>query len=355
MERRPMRRVLDKALPGQDRQTQEGLNHETNSDRYCAYRASTMGLPHASHAMSLPAPSALKQAVPSHTSQVFWRGGGWGARDWFRNCGGCAHGCCPGQRALLGRRILGRLPRLRLRTGVWLCTGVFLRLRTGLWIRTRLFVCVWSRLSLRLWSKVLWPACTLCLRRRGTSRSLRQRMGARRPPRVQGRPRIPRCDEHPRRQSASLAFPAARTLNEVCGCDHRRQGPTARIAHRGVRGNAWHAIIVVMARIRAELDAAPNDALAASFAGTRSSLGDCFLMNIAIAMLGYLAAAAALAGGLAGGVVLLARPGDAQSAAAPQRVAPIPPRIADSIERKKPIPNLQPRRLRWPNRSRSGR
>ena len=37
-----------------------------------------MGLPHASHAMSLPAPSALKQAVPSHTSQVFWRGGGWG-------------------------------------------------------------------------------------------------------------------------------------------------------------------------------------------------------------------------------------------------------------------------------------
>ena len=40
--------------------------------------ASTMGLPHASHAMSLAAPSALKQAVPSHTSQVFWRGGGWG-------------------------------------------------------------------------------------------------------------------------------------------------------------------------------------------------------------------------------------------------------------------------------------
>ena len=61
-------------------------------------------------------------------------------------------------------------------------------------------------------------------------------------------------------------------------------------------------------------------------------------MNIAIAMLGYLAAAAALAGGLAGGVALLARPGDAQSAAAPQRAAPIPPRIADSIERKKPFP-----------------
>ena len=40
--------------------------------------ASTMGLTHASYAMSLPAPSALKQAVPSHTSQVYWRGGGWG-------------------------------------------------------------------------------------------------------------------------------------------------------------------------------------------------------------------------------------------------------------------------------------
>jgi len=81
-----------------------------------------------------------------------------------------------------------------------------------------------------------------------------------------------------------------------------------------------------------------QQSLSASFAGTRSSPGDCFVMNIAIAMLGYLAAAAALAGGLTGGVVLLARPGDAQSAAAPRRAAPIPPRIADSIERRKPIP-----------------
>jgi hypothetical protein len=60
-------------------------------------------------------------------------------------------------------------------------------------------------------------------------------------------------------------------------------------------------------------------------------------MNIALAMLGYLAAAATLAGGLAGGVVLLARTGDPQGVAAPRRVAPIPPRIADSIERRKPI------------------
>jgi hypothetical protein len=39
--------------------------------------ATVMGLPHASHAMSLAVPSAVKQAVPSHTSEVFWRGG-WG-------------------------------------------------------------------------------------------------------------------------------------------------------------------------------------------------------------------------------------------------------------------------------------
>ena len=36
-----------------------------------------MGLAHTSHAMSLPAPSALKEAVPSHTTQVYWRRGGW--------------------------------------------------------------------------------------------------------------------------------------------------------------------------------------------------------------------------------------------------------------------------------------
>jgi len=41
--------------------------------------AGTMGLAHSSHAMSLPTPSALKEAVPSQTAQVFWRGGGgWG-------------------------------------------------------------------------------------------------------------------------------------------------------------------------------------------------------------------------------------------------------------------------------------
>ena len=40
--------------------------------------ASTIGLAHTSHAMSLPAPSALKAAVPDQTTPVYWRGGGWG-------------------------------------------------------------------------------------------------------------------------------------------------------------------------------------------------------------------------------------------------------------------------------------
>lgn len=40
--------------------------------------ASTIALPNTSNAMSLPTPSALKDAVPTQTTQVFWRGGGWG-------------------------------------------------------------------------------------------------------------------------------------------------------------------------------------------------------------------------------------------------------------------------------------
>ena len=41
--------------------------------------ATTLGLANTSHAMSLPAQGALKQAVPSHTTEVYWRrGGGWG-------------------------------------------------------------------------------------------------------------------------------------------------------------------------------------------------------------------------------------------------------------------------------------
>ena len=42
--------------------------------------ASTLGFTQTSHAMSLPGQSALKEAVPSHTTEVYWRrgGGGWG-------------------------------------------------------------------------------------------------------------------------------------------------------------------------------------------------------------------------------------------------------------------------------------
>ena len=38
--------------------------------------ASTMGLANTAHAISLPAPSALKEAVPSNTSQVFGEAAG---------------------------------------------------------------------------------------------------------------------------------------------------------------------------------------------------------------------------------------------------------------------------------------
>ena len=59
---------------------------------------STMGLANTAHAMSLPAPSALKAAVPSNTSQVFWRGGGWhGGGGWGPGIGlGIAAGALTG-------------------------------------------------------------------------------------------------------------------------------------------------------------------------------------------------------------------------------------------------------------------
>jgi hypothetical protein len=39
--------------------------------------ASTLGFTQTSHAMSLPGQSALKEAIPSHTTEVQWRRGGW--------------------------------------------------------------------------------------------------------------------------------------------------------------------------------------------------------------------------------------------------------------------------------------
>ena len=42
----------------------------------------TIGLANTSHAMTLSAPSALKEAVPSNASPVFWRGGGWRGGGW---------------------------------------------------------------------------------------------------------------------------------------------------------------------------------------------------------------------------------------------------------------------------------
>ena len=56
----------------------KGLNMKRIAIALALVSASTLGFAHPSHAMSLPAPSALKEAVPSHTTQVQWRrGGGW--------------------------------------------------------------------------------------------------------------------------------------------------------------------------------------------------------------------------------------------------------------------------------------
>jgi hypothetical protein len=54
----------------------------------------------------------------------------------------------------------------------------------------------------------------------------------------------------------------------------------------------------------------------------------------------YLAATSALASALAGGIVWLVRTDATESA--PARVTATPPRIADSIERKKPVPPQVP-------------
>src|SRR6186997_918216 len=58
--------------------SQEGLNMKQLAIALAFVGAGTVGLANTSHAMTLPAPSALKEAVPSNASQAFWRGGGWG-------------------------------------------------------------------------------------------------------------------------------------------------------------------------------------------------------------------------------------------------------------------------------------
>lgn len=59
-------------------------------------------------------------------------------------------------------------------------------------------------------------------------------------------------------------------------------------------------------------------------------------MRLARALLGYALALGVLCAALIGGATWLIAPGEAVSQTA--RPAPIPPRIADSIERKKPVP-----------------
>lgn len=80
--------------------------------------ASTMGLAHTSHAMSLPAPSALKEAVPSQTTQVYWRRGG-GAGIGLGIAAGVFTAAALASRPYWGGGYWGGgLPRLRLCAGV---------------------------------------------------------------------------------------------------------------------------------------------------------------------------------------------------------------------------------------------
>ena len=59
-------------------------------------------------------------------------------------------------------------------------------------------------------------------------------------------------------------------------------------------------------------------------------------MRFLARLLVYTAIVGALAGGMVGGTLWLVQPGATMTREA--RAAPIPPRIADSIERKRPVP-----------------
>ena len=59
-------------------------------------------------------------------------------------------------------------------------------------------------------------------------------------------------------------------------------------------------------------------------------------MRFLARLLIYTATVGALAGGMVGGALWLVQPGATMTREA--RAAPIPPRIADSIERKRPVP-----------------
>jgi len=106
--------------PAQQAQ-QERPNHETNSYCSCTSRCEYSGL-HANFARDVAArPERPKGSGPvTHHRRLLAPGRGLvGSRawrwDWLWDCGRCAHRCCLGP--LGRRRLLGRLPRLRLWAG----------------------------------------------------------------------------------------------------------------------------------------------------------------------------------------------------------------------------------------------
>ena len=66
------------AEPCSGRHNRKDLNMKQTAIALALLGASTLGFTQTSHAMSLPGQSVLKEVVPSHTSEVYWRrGGGW--------------------------------------------------------------------------------------------------------------------------------------------------------------------------------------------------------------------------------------------------------------------------------------
>jgi hypothetical protein len=73
----PVSRVFSMQSPTPGKAQQERLNMKRTAIALALLGASTLGFTQTSHAMSLPGQSALKEAIPSHTTEVQWRRGGW--------------------------------------------------------------------------------------------------------------------------------------------------------------------------------------------------------------------------------------------------------------------------------------
>src|SRR6185295_19812457 len=82
-----------------------------------------------------------------------------------------------------------------------------------------------------------------------------------------------------------------------------------------------------------------------SSAGTESRDCRCANMTLALRLVLYVAVTAGMFGSLAGGISWLLTPDPTLHQPLEAKVAPIPPRIAESIERQAPVPVQEPVRV----------